>query len=443
MTILASVFAPLSSQADLFYKVEKSVPLSAAASAPDQSVPMVVTGLNASGMMTGFFTDHYRTAGHFPQPILHAFVWNNPTQQYLDLHAAIGANSSMATCVNAGGSVAGVAWTNLGLQVGFVWHNGTATTFLSPTGSSVDLVVAINAAGHVIGTYYSGAGSNKRAFFWNGTACVDLGDFGDLANPFIWPQAVNDSDQIVGTSYDTSVSPPVPTAFVWQGGVFGYLDGADDFVNTKALGVNNDGGIIGSYRNPTNRTSQFIPGGFYLVDGAAADLGSLGGGNTLPFSLTATGQVFGTSYGPGGALRLFGWDAGSIIDQGAANLSATDLDYEMTSVNAYGEVAGFVHDASNHIQAALGTGGVQHRLSSLLPAYLAYTQMSSAYGSQVLINDAGLIACAGTDANGQQMALLLSVDPDTDNDGLPDSWEMQYYGHLGVDKNASEAGGGG
>ena len=44
---------------------------------------------------------------------------------------------------------------------------------------------------------------------------------------------------------------------------------------------------------------------------------------------------------------------------------------------------------------------------------------------------------------GTRWRCFLSVDPDTDNDGLPDSWEMQYYGHLGVDKNALETGGGG
>lgn len=385
--------------------------------------------------------------GRSTQPVLHAFVWNDATQTYADLNATVGASSSMAICVNAGGTVAGVAWSNLYGQFGFVWKAGVGSTiFLSPEGGNIDLVTGINSLGQVIGTYYATGYSNKRGFLWDGTTCTDLGDLGDLGNspdPYIWPQAINDLGQVVGTSYEiTHVGLPVPTAFLWSGGMIGALDGTDDFGGTQAVGLNNSGAVASKYTIPQPQPRPPLTGGFYWFDGVATDLSDLGGGGTLPFWIDVTGKVYGTTFSSDAILHLFGWDADSISDLGAANLSATDLNYQMTSVNAYGEVAGFIHDASNHIQGALGVGGQQYRIASLLPAYLAYTQMSSAYGSQVLINDAGMIACAGTSATGQQMALLLSVDPDTDNDGLPDSWEMQYYGHP-VGKNDLAAGGGG
>ena len=100
-------------------------------------------------------------------------------------------------------------------------------------------------------------------------------------------------------------------------------------------------------------------------------------------------------------------------------------------------------DATNNFRALLWKDGSMHGVIDLIPAYLGFTAITLDWGSKILVNNAEQIACAGTDLNGNQMALLLSIDPDTDNDGLPDSWEMQYYGHLGVGKNDLEAGGGG
>ena len=106
-------------------------------------------------------------------------------------------------------------------------------------------------------------------------------------------------------------------------------------------------------------------------------------------------------------------------------------------------IAGFGTDEDGNTLSLLWMNNSIHSVADLLPSYLSFTTISHAYGSMVLINDSQQIACAGTDNSGNQLALLLSVDPDTDNDGLPDSWEMQYYGHLGVGKDALEEGGGG
>ena len=404
--------AKASMLAGVFYQVEKSIAASELSANANQNVPMVVVGLNSSGLTVGFYSLYVAAAAPGNQNILHAFAWDDSTQTLQDLSSALPATSSMALCVNDAGMMAGVCWTTGGVtaQAGFVWQNGAAATFLSPEGADIDSVNAINASGLVIGTYYSNDYGNERAFVWDGTASTDLGDLGDPDNSYVWPQAINDSGQIVGTLYDVSGPTNQPTAFLWQNGSMNSLEGSEDFLNTQALGINNAGQIVGSYATPSKTNHHLLlPGGFYWADSTATDLGALSNyGDTAPFAIGASGQIFGTTVASDDTRHLFDWNVGSMSDLGPAALASTDSGYQMTSINASGEIAGFVLDANNKIQAALYVGNAEHKITDVMPAYLAFSQMSSDYGSQVLINDAGQVACAATDALGQQVVLLLN-----------------------------------
>ena len=440
---------PLAVNADLFYKVQKIVQLSDLDPDAPQDTPMVVTGLNDAGCLAGFFTDStYKVSGR-SDAILHAFVWDDAAHILTDLNDSLG-SSSMALCVNDASMVAGVFWTagDIAEQDGFVWQNGNVTTFQSPEGTSINSVSAINSAGLAVGTYYSATDSNLRAFIWDGSACTDLGDLGNSDTAYVWPQAINDSGQVVGTVYDMSrLGAVYPTGFIYDYASqhIDYLDPDQDFNYTMGLAINAAGQIAGEFFAPGLIEGQLgQPGGFYDLSGALTDVGNLGLTGTIPFAIMNNGTIYGTSYTAGQTLHFFSWNpAGTITDLGAAYVQPNDAGYQLTGANAAGSLSGFVTDAGGGLQAAVSVGRVQYRVNQLLPRYEALANVSSANGSQMLINSPGQLACAGTDANGHQIAVLLSVDPDTDNDGLPDSWEMQFYGHLGVNKNARETGGGG
>ena len=154
------VQAPDSARANLFYKVEKTVRLTDLNPSADGSVPMSVTGLNASGRMVGYFpsSDNHKS---------HAFVWDNATKTLTDLNTLLNADSSMATCVNASGQVAGIFWASddIYTQTGFIYQvDGTVTTFLPPGGGLIGSVNAINDAGHVIGTCGEDIYSSKNLY---------------------------------------------------------------------------------------------------------------------------------------------------------------------------------------------------------------------------------------------------------------------------------------
>ena len=224
--------------------------------------------------------------------------------------------------------------------------------------------------------------------------------------------------------------------------------------------MDDSGHVVGLYGTGA-QSNPFSTVGSFLWDGSTAtDLGSLGGGSTTAFCIRPDSAILGTSLDSYGALHLFGVfpeAIGRLTDLGGVGLYSGDTSFAPISfsgsfswnadsfevgVSPFLDLAGFGTSAAGDTLSLLWKDGVVHNVIDLLPAYLAFRTISEAYGSKVLVNSSQQIACAGTDASGQQLALLLSIDPDEDNDGLPDSWEMQYFNHLGVDPNVDDDGDG-
>jgi probable HAF family extracellular repeat protein len=389
-----------------------------------------VTGLNNSNVVAGYVGYSARSHG-VNGSFTNAFVWDDAAQSLTAVNSLVTASSSMATCDNDAGIVAGVCWTANGVaeQLGFVLQNGVATSFQSPAGGDIDTVVGVNAYGQVIATYYGGSGY-IRAFLWDGTNSTDLGDLGDPAESFVWPQGINDNGQVIGTVYifqngrASTVAPS--TAFLWQNGTLSAVDSADSFTYTIAQAINAAGESIGDYLNPSPvHRGQFVPGGYYGDNSVATDLTDLGGGGTFPYFIDSIGNVYGVSNAADGSLHLFEWQNGSLTDLGSATLTGDDTNFQMTSVNALEDIGGFVTDASGNTQPFLQTQQANYNLTALMPGSSGFSAANN-NGSLLVVNNAELVAVAGT-LQGQSVVLLLTQD--ADGNGLPDGWEVQYFGH--------------
>jgi RHS repeat-associated protein len=453
---------PPSSKAALFYKVTKVINLTDLNASADGAIPMSVTGLNASGRLVGYFPSSNNNK-------LHAFVWDDSTQTLTDLNAVLGADSSMATCVNDAGVVAGIFWTSDGnyTQTGFVYQGNALYTFAAPDGGggAIVSVTAINALNSVIGTYIA-SDYTTRGFIvqqqQNGTGNIsDLGDL-DIENytSYFWPASVNGVDQVVGSVYyEPLIERHVPfnQGFFWSSGTITPIDASSLAADWNAVALNDLGQAVGQYGSIGRDDLFGIAGSFFAAQAAVTDLGNLGGGAADVSGILSDGTAVGTALGPDGLMHLFDWNAANapaMSDLGIVSLFDGDISFRPISFSVPAnsqagsgqplfDIAGFGTDASGNTLSLLWRGGTINNVLDLLPTYFSFTTVSDMYASEVLVNSAEQIACAGTDSEGHQIALLLSVDPDTDNNGLPDSWEMQYYGHLGVDPNASEADEGG
>ena len=153
MIILASLLAlvgPLRAYPPI-YSVKKKIALSDLASDGDASQPLSVTGLNAAGRLVGFYGTTTKVRG-VATTAVQVLAWDDPTQTRLPVLAALGGNGQgLATGVSDAGWIGGVCWTRgpgtASGQWGFVWQEGTLTTFAAPDGSSIDAVVAVNNLG--------------------------------------------------------------------------------------------------------------------------------------------------------------------------------------------------------------------------------------------------------------------------------------------------------
>jgi probable HAF family extracellular repeat protein len=230
------------------------------------------------------------------------------------------------------------------ITLAFEWNNGTLTKLsaLSPSGSCSE-PLAVNASGEVAGIAENGevdpldpSINQAHAVRWVNGRVEDLGSLGGYQNG---AGAMNDGGQIVGESTNTIPDPfsplgflePTQTrAFLWQNGHMqdiGTLGGGD----AQAFAINDSGQILGtSYTNAIPNSSTGVPtwDPFVWQNGKMRDLGSLGGVFSVVGQINARGQVLGASsiaadpgacalpeHSPGLAdCHPFLWDRGKMVD---------------------------------------------------------------------------------------------------------------------------------
>jgi probable HAF family extracellular repeat protein len=350
----------------------------------------------------------------------------------------------------------------------FRWRNGGKTDLGVLSGGIGSQVNWIGANGLIVGISDHGqqdpltGGLEFHGVLWQHGGMTDLGTLPEGGHRS-WPYAVNNRGEVAGQANNT-----IPDlyeffgygyqsrAFYWKNGVMQDLGTLGTGTDAMAGLINERGQVVGWSFNSSNPNLDNLCSGFALTTGSfiwdtkngMRDLGGLGGTScTLPYDLTSKGQVVGGSDVPGEFQHPFVWDAatgmtdlgtpdggygvatatnerGDVVGLGEANGGSlhailwrkrgrkwkmTDLGTvnggscgSAVSINAPGQVVGISGPDSCSIAFLWEDGGPLVDLNTLVPPnsglYLAEAQQ---------INDHGEIAVEGSDANGNNHAVLL------------------------------------
>jgi probable HAF family extracellular repeat protein len=150
--------------------------------------------INARGQVIGDSFGRLDREGADAAPV--AFVWQNGKMTGL---GTLGAESSTASAINDSGQIVGNA-LGKNTERAFSWQNGKASYLAMPPRATGSVGVAVNNRGQVVGS--AGGPGTMAPFLWEGGRATALGVFnvgGD--DPESNPAALNEHDQIVGTSH--------------------------------------------------------------------------------------------------------------------------------------------------------------------------------------------------------------------------------------------------
>lgn len=280
----------------------------------------VAQGINDSGQVVGMSRLANSTAD--------AFVWTQG-----QLSAPMQFISSSASAINDSGQIVGVANTASGRSAPIV-----AGYEIGYTGAAT----AISNNGVAVGVYNPGYGENHAALWntktWNpnNTLPQDLGTL--PGSPYFQSQAngVNDQGLVVGWS-DTLPNPYQyrEHAVSWQNGTIKDLgvlgDSSGSAGSSQALGVNNQGQIVGKSTNVNGSWSAVI-----WQDGQIQDLGGLDGATfSQANKINSLGQIVGNS----GDHAIL-WSDGKVLDLNnlVPGLSGWTLE-DAVDINDQGQIA--------------------------------------------------------------------------------------------------------
>jgi probable HAF family extracellular repeat protein len=230
----------------------------------------------------------------------------------------------------------------------------TITDLGTFSGNTFFRPVGLNDSGQVVGTSY-GASTGYHAFLYSGGKMVDLGlPAGSV------PYGINSSGQIVGTiNYD-----PTSQAFLYSGGKFTVL-GTFGGQSSYGYGINDSGQVVGGAQLKYTPSQSFlITHPFVYSNGTMTGLGPP---NYYGYgvAINSSGQIVGSN----------GTGIGSFLYSNG-KMTALPLD-QATAINNLGQVVGSVNRLP-----FISSNGKAYNLGTL-PGYT--------FGTATGINDGGRV----------------------------------------------------
>jgi len=213
------------------------------------------------------------------------FFWSS-TQGILTLPPLGGGNSSTATAINDGDTIAGYSNSYTGHDHAVLWINGVVQDLGTLPGGDDSFAFAINTSGQVAGAASSPITSYLQAILWS--KAHGMQNLGALVTAGSSEAvAINRFGKVVGIS---DAADGGMHAFVWTkaGGMqdLGTISGS---TYSSANGVNDRGEIAG-YANCGTTCGHAL---FWSSSGTLQDLGALGGLNSYATGINNSGQVVG------------------------------------------------------------------------------------------------------------------------------------------------------
>ena len=413
----AATTAPLDAQQNsgsLKYKVIDLGTFGGANSAETVEFPFVTN----RGQVVGFADTATPDPTCFSPECLisHAFRWDHGVMT--DLGTLPGPNNnSFAVWANDIGEVVGQS-TTLDSASGrmsaraTLWNKDNNINDLGVLrGGDFSLAVDINARGIIVGVstngipdellapfpFLSSFGQQLRSFVWqNGT----MTDLGTLGGPDTVVGFINDSGQIAGNSYTSSIivpetGQPPQHAFLWEDGVMhdlGTLGGTLTLVSY----LNNRGDVIGSSTLVGDANLHPV----LWTGNNVIDLGTLGGTAGHAIALNDSGEIAGWSSVANERHHAFFWKNGVMSDLGTI---ASDRFSVAHAINARGQVVGTSGSNGQEVHGFLSQQGAPMiDLNAFVPPGMELTITDGEW-----INDRGEIAASGMLPNGDFHAVLL------------------------------------
>jgi len=356
-----------------------------------------VAAYSETSVPNPYYPNFMYWAGQFTQD-QHGFASHNGA--IYDLGTLPGGSSSITNWINERNDIAGVSDNGIvdpisGLLEGHavLWSDRRIID-LGTLGGYQSIALGLNDEDQVVGVAtntvpdsvdFFGFGAQERAFIWDRGVMHDLGTLG---GPDAIAYDINDSGQVMGQSYTSTLANH---PFFWEHGKMtdiGSFGGT--FSNPEAF--NNRGQVAGLLSLPGD--INYHP--FLWDRGKLTDLGTFGGNSGEAKWMNDAGQVVGSAQTPivctGGCEEAqvyheFLWSRGILTDLGQLPGTRCGVAF---GINESGQVVGTNGICHGGIDATIWERGSLQDLNDLIPAN---SSLHLVYATQ--INDCGEIAGTG------------------------------------------------
>ena len=288
---------------------------------------------------------------------------------------------------------------------------------MSGSGMSVTNATSINDSGDVVGV------AKTKAVLWQDNALVPLSSGYHFRISV--PSGISDTGMIVGSQYN---NPEKLHGLTWTPSSH-LLPTVEGFHYVEPVAVNGAGDVVGDTRSGTRDHFGAVNSHAFLMrNGLMTDLGTLGGQHSCALGINGSDVVVGKSdvdRGIIGAIdstapqtHAFAWSAGQMKDLGTLG-GLNSLAYSVSNVGA---IAGYSDTIYGTAHAFLYQSGIMHDLGAL---------EGDDTSVAMAVNDRGLVVGYSGDqqSDDSEKAVLWTNGTTVDlNTLLPKNsgWDLQY-----------------